>query len=304
MKTIKIRDLNPYRYKDVSVGGKDRYIEYKNLFLNNISIIRKSSRKPLEYPKERFIKNTLFEDSYLGFSKSDDLPTRVSKLNNFNELGDPTKANFVYGNGTSEIVNLSYDKEGNFYVLDAFVDTYSIATLIKDAIAEIDTYHNAKIQNIKACKTPYIIACKDDKVRLSLFTAIQQQQDENKPVIVVDKDIGENLVSIKTNVEFIADKYDELEDKAKDKLLNKLGIMSANINKKERVQVGEVNATLGQCLDYIYAMIDTFNKQCETYGIDLEMIDNTSLGEYEKQAQEGAKEGNTNENETNENETN
>lgn len=303
MKVIKIRDLNPYRYKDVSVGGKDRYIEYKNLFLNNISIIRKSSRKPLEYPKERFIKNTLFEDSYLGFSKSDDLPTRVSKLNNLNELGDPTKANFVYGNGKSEQVELSYDKEGKFYVLDAFVDTYSIATLIKDAIAEIDTYHNAKIQNIRACKTPYIITCKDDKTRLSLLHAIEQQQD-NKPVVVVDKDIGENLVSIKTNVEFIADKYDVLEDKAKDKLLNKLGIMSANINKKERVQVGEVNATLGQCLDYIYAMIDTFNKQCETYGIDLEMIDNTSLGEYEKEQaqdgnQEGAKEGITNENETN-----
>lgn len=291
MKTIKIRDLNPYRYKDVAIGGKDRYIEYKNLFLNNISIIYKSSGEPLEYPKEAFIKNALFEDAYVGIVRTDLIPTQVAKLTNYNVLGNPTEANFVYGNGKHEIVKLSYDKDGDFYVLDAFVDPYSLASLVKDAICEMNEYHNAKIQNIKACKTPYIIKCKDAKTRLSLKHAIEQQQD-GAPVIVVDNNLGDNLISIKTNVDFIADKYDELEDKAKDKLLNKLGIMSANINKKERVQVGEVNATLGQCLDYIYAMIDAFNKQCDTYGIDLQMVDNTSLGEYEKEAQDGeAKEG-------------
>ena len=53
--------------------------------------------------------------------------------------------------------------------------------------------------------------------------------------------------------------------------------MSANINKRERVQVGEVNATVGQCEDYIYLMIDTFNKQMDTYGLPFKMRLNGSL---------------------------
>lgn len=274
-----IRDLNPNHDQVVVVGNKDRYIEYKNLFLNNVAILIKSKNEPLDYPTEAFIKNNLFEDGKIGYLKDEQLPCKIAKLDNYNKLGNPTKANFTYGNGKQEEVKLSYDKDGNNYVIDAFIDTYALSTIVKDAISEMDLYHSAKIQNINACKTPYIIQCKNKNVQLSIENAIKDQQD-GKPVIVVDSSIGDGLVSIKTNVEFIADKYDELEDKAKDKLLNKLGIMSANINKKERVQVGEVNATLGQCLDYIYALIDNFNKQCDTYGIDLIMVDNTSLNEY------------------------
>ena len=65
----------------------------------------------------------------------------------------------------------------------------------------------------------------------------------------------------------------------RDKLLNKLGIMSANINKRERVQVGEVNATVGQCSDYIYMLVDCFNKQMDTYGLPFKMELNGSLEE-------------------------
>lgn len=61
--------------------------------------------------------------------------------------------------------------------------------------------------------------------------------------------------------------------------MNKLGIMSANIDKKERVQVGEVNATIGQCEDYIYLLIDTFNKQMVTYNIPYKMSFNGSMEE-------------------------
>ena len=70
-----------------------------------------------------------------------------------------------------------------------------------------------------------------------------------------------------------------LKGEFKNELLTKLGIMNANTDKRERVQVGEVNATLGQCLDYLYLLIDTFNKQCETYEIPYKMIINSSIEE-------------------------
>ena len=55
--------------------------------------------------------------------------------------------------------------------------------------------------------------------------------------------------------------------------------MSANIDKKERVQVGEVNTTINQATDYIYLLIDTFNKQCESYDLPFKMSCNGSIEE-------------------------
>ena len=94
---------------------------------------------------------------------------------------------------------------------------------------------------------------------------------------MVSENLGDALKSVDTSVNYVADRILTIRDAERDRLLNKLGIMSANINKRERVQVGEVNATVGQCEDYIYLMIDTFNKQMETYGLPFEMRLNGSL---------------------------
>ena len=87
------------------------------------------------------------------------------------------------------------------------------------------------------------------------------------------------MKGVQTETPYMVDKFVTYRDQERDRLLNKLGIMSANINKRERVQVGEVNATVGQCMDYIYLLIDTFNKQMETYGLPFEMVLNESLEE-------------------------
>ena len=55
--------------------------------------------------------------------------------------------------------------------------------------------------------------------------------------------------------------------------------MTANINKKERVQSAEVNATIGQATDYIYMLIDTFNKQMDAYALPFKMELNGALEE-------------------------
>ena len=45
------------------------------------------------------------------------------------------------------------------------------------------------------------------------------------------------------------------------------------------MQSAEVNASLGQASDYIYLLIDNFNKQCEAYGLPFKMIFNGSMEE-------------------------
>ena len=125
---------------------------------------------------------------------------------------------------------------------------------------------------------------------LSIEHAIEQQQ-EGRPVLVVSEELGEALRGVATNTQYVADKIETIKNQWRDRLMNKLGIMSANIDKKERVQVGEVNATIGQCEDYIYLLIDTFNKQMESYNIPFKMKFNGSMEElYINNENEGGQE--------------
>ena len=144
----------------------------------------------------------------------------------------------------------------------------------------------AMIQNIGACKTPFVISAKDGDTKLTLLQAIRQKEN-GEPVIMVDSDFGDSLKVIDFKPEFMADKFQMMREDERDKLLNKLGIMSANTDKRERVQVGEVNATLAQCTDYLYLLIDTFNRQMQDYGLDFKMIPNSSTNElYAKDFEE------------------
>ena len=60
--------------------------------------------------------------------------------------------------------------------------------------------------------------------------------------------------------------------------MKKLGIVT-DITKGERVQTSEVDANVCQASDYIYMLIDTFNKQCEQYGLPFKMKANGTFEE-------------------------
>lgn len=273
----KIRELNPARNKKLIVGGGLHYLEYKNLLMNAITITTLNNEN-INYDVEVFIKNSLIENGAVGYDK---LTKKWANVygEGLNELGNPTILNFRFRNGKSFRRNAYYDNDPmGSYIIDALPITYALADLIKETTSFIDNCNVAINQNIDACKTPYIVVAKDSDLQYSIKTAIQEKQD-GAPVIVVSEDLGEALKSVNVNVEYIADKIEMIKTEWRDKLLNKLGIMSANTDKRERVQVGEVNATVGQCSDYIYLLIDTFNKQCETYGLDYKMQLNGALEE-------------------------
>ena len=86
------------------------------------------------------------------------------------------------------------------------------------------------------------------------------------------------MQATKIGVEFLADKFVELREGERDRLLKKLGIVT-DITKGERVQTSEVNANVCQASDYIYMMIDTFNMQCEQFGLPFKMKANGTFEE-------------------------
>lgn len=275
MAVKKIRDLNPFvnPFKERLINGsQDLYTEYKNLLMNAVKI------EGLDYQMETFVKNSLIECGAVGYDKLTNEWANVYG-EGINKWGNPTKLNFVFLNGLSYMRDAYYEpNEAGAYKINAMPDTYALGIMIKKTTNFIENCDVAINQNIEATKTPYIIVSKNKDLQLSIEHAIEDKQ-KGKPVIVVDENVGESMKSIDINVDYVADKILTIRDIERDKLLNKLGIMSANINKRERVQVGEVNATVGQCEDYIYLLIDTFNKQMETYGLDFKMTLNGSLEE-------------------------
>ena len=273
----KIRDLNPVKRKPYGVYS--RFDEYFNLLLNSVQIKVKSTGKGLDYATEHYVKYGLFDGGAMGYDK-------VAKKwascygEGLNEQGNPTSLIFVTANGKTWTRDAYYeDKEDGAYLVKALPNaTMTMSSLIKETTDFMTNCDVAMRQNLEACKTPFIVVCKDEDLRLSIEQAIQQKQ-QGQAVLVVSEQLGDGLKSIDIGVNYLCDKFKEIRDEERNTLLNKIGIMTNSIEKRERVQSAEVNATIGQATDYIYLLIDSFNKQCETYGLDFEMVLNGSLEE-------------------------
>ena len=274
----KVRDLNPER-RGRPYGTFSRYSEYLNLLLNAVKIIDKGSGNTLPFVVETFIKRALFENGSAGYDKI----TRQWYYvygEGLDEYGKPTQLVLVTANGKAFTRNAYYDKDedGAYEILGLPVTNLTIGAIIEETTDFMQNCDVAMRQNLEACKTPYIVVCRDENLRLSFDAALEQKQ-LGQAAIVVSEELGDGLKAISVNTPYLVDKFEQARDAERDTLLNKLGILTSNVNKRERVQSAEVNATLGQASDYIYLLIDTFNKQCESYGLPFEMQFNGSMEE-------------------------
>lgn len=273
----KIKDLNPISICRAN-GVYSRFEEYFNLLMNAVKVVSAQGEASINYEEETFLKRGLFENGSMGYDKITKKWYYVYGLG-LNDDGDPTELCFVTANGKTFTRPAYYDnKDDGAYKVDALPINMSMSQMIKATTDFMINCEMAMKQNLEACKTPYIVVCKNENLRLSFETAIQQKQT-GQAVIVVNEDLGDGLKAIDIGVTYLVDRFAEARDTERDTLLTKLGILTANIDKKERVQSAEVNATLGQASDYIYMLIDNFNKQCDSYGLPYKMIFNGSMEE-------------------------
>ena len=274
----KVRDLNPER-RARPYGTFSRYSEYMNLLLNAVKIVEKGSGTPLPFVIENFVKRALFENGACGYDK-------ITKQwyyvfgEGLDDYGKPTQLVLVTANGKAFTRKAYYDgdEDGAYEILGLPMPNLTIGAIIQETTDFMQNCDVAMRQNLEACKTPYIVVCRDEDLRLSFETALQQKQS-GQAALVVSSELGEGLKAISINTNYLVDKFREARDGERDTLLNKFGILTSNDSKKERVQSAEVNATLGQATDYIYLLIDTFNKQMETYAMPYEMVFNGSMEE-------------------------
>lgn len=126
--------------------------------------------------------------------------------------------------------------------------------------------------NIKAQKTPVMIAC-DENQRLTMIN-LYQQYDGNEPFIFGNKDIDiKKIQSISTNAPYVADKIIDLKNQIWNEALTYLGISNVSFQKKERLIADEVSRSMGGTVASRYTRLDMRQQACEKinkmFGLDI-----------------------------------
>ena len=271
MASVRVKDL-----PKVEGGGVSRPLyttaEYLNLLANAVAI------EGIDYKKARYAIKLLINEGAVGYDAITDRFYKVSGLGK-DEEGDPIRAFFYAQNNKKFTRTLSYEpkEDGAFYIRSLPYGEITFREIVERSGDFISLCDTALIQNLKACMTPYIVAVKDKDTLLSVRHALQQKED-GQAVLIVSEGLSDALQATKIGVEFLADRFVELREGERDRLLKKMGIVT-DITKGERVQTSEVNANVCQASDYIYMMIDTFNKQCEQFGLPFKMKANGTFEE-------------------------
>ncbi len=198
--------------------------------------------------KQEYIERVLFYHGRALFFKDKNLGFLCLQ-------GTPEEGVNVYGE------HIRYRGVGHNY---NEVYTLEEAVLIKNNMLMTPTYNDVIMYagklleiersldvNVKAQKTPYILAC--DSNDLLSFKNIFKKIDGNEPVIYADKNL--NLASLEvflTPAPFICDKLADYRHDVKNEMLSILGINNANTDKRERLVTDEVNANN----DYIDRNVD------------------------------------------------
>lgn len=126
--------------------------------------------------------------------------------------------------------------------------------------------------NVKACKTPYIIAC-DDKDVLT-FKRIFQMIDGNTPAIYADKGLNLDALNVlKTDAKFLGNELMDYKKSVENELLTFLGYNNMAVDKRERVNVEEAQSNNQIISAFAQLQLSAREKACEDinekYGLNL-----------------------------------
>lgn len=273
---VKLRDVNPPR----NFILQNDFDELLSLALNMFKIECTDNSVEFGYLQENFIIEQLVRTNVVGYDRMLN-QWAIAYGYGLNNYWRPTDITYVLpGSRQSFTRKASYEpNENGAYMLRGLRANISFADIIRKTTDFMSVCDSVIWQNIEAVRTPFICVVDNPDMRLSVLQAIQERQQGEPVIVAAQGTLREALQGVQTYTEYVADRIEELRDKRLDRLLNKLGTMTANIYKRERVQSSEVNATVGQCEDYAYMLIDNFNKQCKTYGLPFKMSLNTALEE-------------------------
>lgn len=128
--------------------------------------------------------------------------------------------------------------------------------------------------NIKAQKTPVMIAC-DENQRLTMKN-LYQQYDGNEPFIFGGKDMDiKKIQAIVTGAPYVADKVMQTKFQIWNEAMTYLGISNVNMHKKERLLNDEVTRNMGSTVASRYTRLEMRKQACkkinEMFGLNIDV---------------------------------
>lgn len=127
-------------------------------------------------------------------------------------------------------------------------------------------------QNLEATKTTLVYEVKDESVMLSVANEAQCRRI-GSAVLFRNKNAMQGVESKATNTgaTYLVDKLKEAKTQEFNETLASLGIESANVDKRERVQKAEVDKGNTYAKSMIECLVDTFNHDAEVGGLDIRL---------------------------------
>lgn len=219
--------------------------------------------------EERHIERELFDHGKAVFFRDDEksfMCLEVNDTGKVNVYGDPLYYRAV---GMKYQKLLKADKcvivENNMFRLN----TYNFLLFYVNKLTEAERTMDV---NVKACKTPYIIACDDKDVMT--FKRIFQMIDGNTPAIYADKGLNLDALNVlKTDAKFLGNDLMDYKKAVENELMTFLGFNNSPIDKKERVNVSEANSNNQLIEAFADLQLKARQKACEEinkkYGLEL-----------------------------------
>lgn len=156
-----------------------------------------------------------------------------------------------------------------------------IAGYLDLQIAKLIELETSLLQNVIASRSGDIIGVKDKSVLLSLQHAILQNE-LGTPYIMVNKDLTdeESMSQMKLSIDYVADKLNQLKQEIYNETLQHFGILNSNSDKRERVQVGELEANGDFAYDSIYSIIESANRDLKENNETMRFVFNGALDDF------------------------
>lgn len=253
--------------------ANEEYENIMDLLVNSVKI--KNIEK---YVPEDIVKRWLFEFGIVATYKMGKGETIWAKCSGagVDEYGRPTMYNLITENGKSWLVGRNSEDLGILYIRP---NRHGVFEYLWQRCQELAYIRMCMQNNLIATENQIVYECNSlDSV--TQMKAEFKKREIGMPVIFkgnIDKTYGDGVNTLGTNVPFIADKLLASYTNIRNEILENFGILAGNTDKKERVQVGEIQSQVGFVIDNIYKFIETFNLQAEEQNLPYRMELNSTV---------------------------
>ena len=246
-------------------------LDYRNrlglIFENSIAF----ENLPAELPK-RYLTRVLREKGGIAYDKISGLYLPYVRMG-IDVYGLPTGYTLVGYDGT-----VFTRRADEVIILRTNPHSVPIQQFLDIQIEKIVEFDISIMQNLDAIKTMSVIDVPDIKM-LNTLQNLDDSRRIGASVAFASSLATKSLNVFSTNAQFFIDKLNEARREIWNDTLAYLGVSTANVDKRERVQSAEIVATEGYSYDCLNILIDTFNYDAEIGGLPIRVKANTIMYE-------------------------